>query len=50
MQQLEVFQYATTLDLNMVYYNISLSSDSQDMTMVVTEFGKLGYNRLPMGI
>ena len=50
MQQLEGFQYANTLDTNMVYYTIRLSPDSQDMTTIVTEFGKFRYNRLPMSI
>ena len=50
MQQLEGFQYATSLYLNMGHYNISLSPTSQDMTTIVTEFGKFKYNRLPMGM
>ena len=48
MQQLEGFQYATSLDLNIGYYTIRLSLASQDTTTVVTEFGKFRYNRLPM--
>ena len=47
-QKLEVFQYAAVLDLNMGYYTIRLSPASQDMTAVITEFGKLRYNHLPM--
>ena len=50
MQQLEGFQYATALDLNMGYYNIRISPTSQDMTTIVTEFGRFKYNRLPMGM
>ena len=50
MQQLEKFQYATALDINMVYYTIRLSPSSQDMMTIVTEFDKLRYNRLPMGM
>ena len=42
MQQLEDFQYETALDLNMGYYTIRLSPASQDMTTIVTEFGKCG--------
>ena len=34
----------------MGYYTIRLFPASQDMTTIVTEFGKLRYNRLPMGI
>ena len=48
MQHLEGFQYATTLDLNMGYYTIRMFPASQEMTMIVTEFGKFGYNLLPM--
>ena len=47
-QQLEVFQYATALYLNMGYYTIRLYPDIQDITTIVTEFGKFRYNRLPM--
>ena len=50
MQQLEGFQYATALYLNMGYYTIRLLPASQDMTTIVAEFGKFGYNRLPMGM
>ena len=50
MQQLERYHYATVLDLNMGYYNISISPTSQDMTMIVTEFGKFRYKCLPMGM
>ena len=49
-QQLEGFQYATALYLNMGYFTIRLSPDSQDMKMIVTKFSKFGYNRLPMGM
>ena len=34
----------------MGYYTIRLSPASQDMTTIVTEFGKLRYNRIPMGM
>ena len=34
----------------MVYYTIIISPVRQDMTTIVTEFGKLRYNRLPMGM
>ena len=36
MQQLEGFQYATALDLNMGYYTIQLTPGSKDMTTIVT--------------
>ena len=50
MHKLEIFKYATELDLNMGYYTIRLSPTSQDMTTIVTEFGKFRYNRPPMGM
>ena len=34
----------------MGYYTISISPASQDMTTIVTEFGKFVYNCLPMGM
>ena len=34
----------------MGYYTIKISLASQDMTTIVTEFGKFRYNRLPMGM
>ena len=40
MQQLEGFQYATALDLNIGYYETGISPVSQFMTNIVTEFGK----------
>ena len=50
MQKLEGFQYATELDINIGYYTIRISPASQDMKMIVTEFGKFRYNSLPMGM
>jgi hypothetical protein len=50
LQQLEGFQYATTLDLNMGYYTVSIGLGSRDLTTIVTEFGKFRYKRLPMGL
>ena len=46
MQKLEVLQYTKELDLNMGYKTIMLYPASQDMTTIVNEFGKSGYNRL----
>ena len=48
MKQLEGFQCATELDLNMGYFTIRLSTAIQDMMMTVTKFGKFRYNCLPM--
>ena len=47
---MEWFQYVTELDLNMVYYTMRLSAASQDMTKIVTGFGKFRYNCLHMGM
>ena len=50
MQHMEVFQYATSLDINMGYYTIRLLPASQNITIIVTEFGKSRYNIPPMGM
>ena len=50
LHNLEGFQYATSLDLNMGYYHIRLSEESLNMCTIVTEFGKFCYKRLPMGV
>ena len=49
-QQLEGFQYATALDLNMRYFTIRISPASQDKTSIVNEFGVFMYNFLVMGM
>ena len=49
-QQLKGFHYATAFDLNMGYYNIDIYPKSCYLTTIVTEFGKLRYNILPMGL
>ena len=50
MQKLEVFQYATALDLNIVYYTRRLSPAIKDMATIATKFEEFRYNCLPMGI
>ena len=50
MQQLERFQYMTSLDLNVGYYTIRLSPAIQDMMTIVNEFWKFRYNCLSMGM
>ena len=50
LQQLEGFNYATSLDLNMGYYHIQLSPTAADMCTIITEYGKFRYKRLPMGV
>jgi hypothetical protein len=37
---LEGFQYATSLDLNMGYYHIELNLDSKKYCTIVMPFGK----------
>jgi RNase H-like domain found in reverse transcriptase/Reverse transcriptase (RNA-dependent DNA polymerase)/Integrase zinc binding domain len=48
--KLEGFQYATSLDLNMGYYHISLSTRSRELCTIVLPWGKYEYQRLPMGL
>ena len=50
MQTLQGFKYATTLDLNMGYYTLSLDKSTQDICTIVTPWGKYSYKRLPMGV
>ena len=40
----------TALDLNMGYYAIRIYPANQDMTTILTEFGRFRYNRLPLGM
>ena len=47
---LEGFQYATSLDLNMGYYHIELSPASKELCTIVLPFGKYEYQRIPMGL
>ena len=47
---MEGFQYETALDIKMGYYTIRIFTMSQDMMTIVTEFGKLIYNSVPMGM
>ena len=47
---LEGFQCATSLDLNMGYYHLELSARSKQMCTIVFPFGKYEYQRIPMGL
>ncbi len=47
---LEGFQYATSLDLNMGYYHIELCPDLKKLCTLVFPFGKYEMQRLPMGL
>ena len=49
-QKLEGFQYATVLNLNMVYYTIEILTESCKLTNTITEFGKFRYNISPVGL
>ena len=50
LQELQGFNWATSLDLNMGYYTIRLDPDSQKMCTLILPWGKYSYQRLPMGI
>ena len=47
---LEGFQHATSLDLNMGHYHIELSPNSKRLCTLVFPFGKFEMQRLPMGL
>ena len=47
---LEGFQYAMSLDLNVGYYNIRLSNQSSNLCTIILAWGKYKYKRLPTGI
>ena len=44
------FTYATSIDLNMGYYNIRLTRNASDLCTIVFPFGTYAYNRLAMGV
>ena len=50
LQQLEGFQYASAIDLNMGYYHIKLDAESRKLCTIVLPWGKYEYNSLPMGL
>ena len=50
MLNLEEFQYATALDLNMGYYHVRLDADARKLCTIILPFGKFEYQRLPQGI
>jgi hypothetical protein len=49
LQELEGFQYATALDLNMGYYTLRLDLATQEICTIIFPWGKYSYLRLPMG-
>ena len=46
----EGFQYATSLDLNMGYYHISLRKQASNICTIILPWGKYRYKSLPMGV
>jgi len=48
--QLQGFQYASSIDLNMGYYHIKLDLQAQTLCTIILPWGKYQYMRLPMGI
>ena len=47
---LEYFQYATSLDLNMGYYHIRLSKYAIKLCPIILKWRKYKYKRLPMEV
>jgi len=47
---LEGFQWATSLDLNVGYYHIRLDPASKQLCTIVLPFGKYEYQAIPMGL
>ena len=46
----EGFKYATSLDLNMGYYNIRLSENVSNLCTIILPWGEYRYKRLSMEI
>ena len=47
---LEGFQFATSLDLNMGYYCIHHRKKASNICIIILQWGKYQYKRLPMGV
>ena len=47
---LEDFQYNTSIDLNMDYYQIRLREQASKLYTIIRTWGKYRYKRLPMGV
>jgi hypothetical protein len=50
LQEIEVYSFATALDLNMGYYTIRLDPDASKICTIIFPCGKYSYKQLPMGI
>ena len=48
--KLEGFQYASSIYLNMGYYNIRLSKNASNLCTIILPMRKYWHKRLPMGI
>ena len=47
---LEGFQYAISLDLNMGYYHIRISKQASNICTIILPWGNYRYKRLTMGV
>jgi hypothetical protein len=47
---LEKFRYATTIDLNMGYYSMTLDEDAQALCVISLPWGLYQYTNLPQGV
>ena len=47
---LEGFQYATSLDLNMGYYHVCLSDQAINLCTIILPWGNYRYKRLSIGV
>jgi hypothetical protein len=50
LQNIEGFQWATAIDLNMGYYHLRLDPATSDICTIVFPWGIYRYKRLPMGV
>ena len=48
--KLKGFQYSTSFDLNMGYYNIRRSENVSNLCTIIIPLGKYHYKCIPMGI